>query len=98
MSVTNNNIQHAVTIFTALANALRVKTLLTIHKSKRPLHIAAVAKELDVEYPALYRHVKLLEKCGLLVCYDVGRSQVLALRHGDLVQQLLETAYKLCEA
>jgi DNA-binding transcriptional ArsR family regulator len=97
MSVTNNDIQYAVTIFTALANEVRVKTLLTIYQSTRPLHIAAVAKELDIEYPALYRHVKLLEKRGLLVCYEVGRSQVLALRHGDLVQQLIETAYKLSE-
>lgn len=90
MSLTEREIHRTVRVFNALANEVRIKALLAIHESKRPLHITAVAKILEIEYAALYRHIKILTKSGLLVSYDVGRSQVLALNHGDYVIQLLE--------
>ena len=90
MLLTEPEVHRAVGVFKALANEVRVKALLAIHESKRPLHITAVAKILGIEYAALYRHIKILTQCGLLLSYDVGRSQVLALNQGERVIQLLD--------
>jgi ArsR family transcriptional regulator len=56
------------------------------------LHIKAIAEALDLDYAALYRHVKVLQKSGLLVIYDVGRSRVLALKNDESIKQILEIA------
>lgn len=49
-------------IFKALGNETRVRTLLLVSETRRPLHIKAVAKALDMDYAALYRHVKVLQR------------------------------------
>ena len=95
MSLIEHDIEHAVSVFNALANEVRVKALLAIHESKRPLHITAVANILGIEYSALYRHIKILTKCGLLVSYAVGRSQVLMLKNGNLVCELIGIINKI---
>jgi len=79
-------------IFNALGNETRVRILLLINKTKRPLHIKAIAEALDLDYAALYRHVKVLQRSGLLVIYDVGRSRVLSLRNSESTEQLLKIA------
>ena len=79
-------------IFSALGNETRVRILLLIHQTKRPLHIKAIAEALDLDYAALYRHVKVLQRSGLLVVYEVGRSRVLSLKNHASTEQLLKTA------
>ena len=79
-------------IFSALGNETRVRILLLIHQTKRPLHIKAIAEALDLDYAALYRHVKVLQRSGLLVVYEVGRSRVLSLKNQASTEQLLKTA------
>ena len=79
-------------IFNALGNETRVRILLLINKTKRPLHIKAIAEALDMDYAALYRHVKVLQRSGLLIVYDVGRSRVLSLKNSEATLQLLNNA------
>lgn len=79
-------------IFNALGNETRIRVLLLINKTKRPLHIKAIAEALDLDYAALYRHVKVLQRSGLLVIYDVGRSRVLSLKDSESTEQLLKIA------
>ena len=79
-------------IFNALGNETRVRILLLINNTKRPLHIKAIAEALDLDYAALYRHVKVLQRSGLLVVYEVGRSRVLSLKNSKSTEQLLKIA------
>lgn len=82
-------------IFNALGNDTRIRILLLINKTKRPLHIKAVATALNMDYAALYRHVKVLQRTGLLKIYEVGRSRVLSLRKKELLEKLIEIANKI---
>ncbi|MEM2911875.1 MAG: winged helix-turn-helix domain-containing protein [Candidatus Bathyarchaeia archaeon] len=79
-------------VFSALGNPLRFKILMLVNETERPLHIKAVAKILKKDYAAVYRHVKALEKSGLIRIYDVGRSRVLYAKNAELIKQLVETA------
>ena len=85
------------TIFQALGNETRLKALMLIKDTQRPLHIKAISNALQIEYAALYRHVKQLQRSGLVETFDVGRSQVLALKHKDALNQLLEITQKMSE-
>jgi DNA-binding transcriptional ArsR family regulator len=80
------------TVFSALGSPVRLKTLLIISETKRPLHIKAVAKILKMNYAAVYRHVEVLKKTNLLQVFEVGRSRVLSPLHEDLVKQFIRLA------
>jgi len=84
-------------IFNALGNDTRVRILLLVSKTKRPLHIKAVATALNMDYAALYRHVKVLQRTGLLEVYEVGRSRVLSLKKKELIEKLIEIATKIMQ-
>ncbi|RLI20518.1 hypothetical protein DRO54_06105 [Candidatus Bathyarchaeota archaeon] len=79
-------------IFSAIGNPIRFKILTLVNETERPLHIKAVAKILKKDYAAIYRHVKVLEKSGLIGIYEVGRSRVLYAKNAETVKQLIETA------
>jgi ArsR family transcriptional regulator len=91
MSV-EDEIRKVSNIFGAIGNPIRFKILMLVNETERPLHIKAVAKILKKDYAAIYRHVKVLEKNGLIRIYEVGRSRVLYAKNADLVKQLVETA------
>jgi DNA-binding transcriptional ArsR family regulator len=98
MGLTNDEVTgRLATIFQALGNETRLKALILIKDTKRPLHIKAVSNALQIEYAALYRHVKMLQRSGLLETFEVGRSQVLALKQHEAVSQLLQIAQKISE-
>ena len=80
------------TVFNALGNMTRIKLLLLVYETRRPLHIKAVAKTLEIDYAALYRHVKVLQRSGLLDVYEVGRSRVLYLKNVESIENLIEIA------
>jgi len=82
-------------VFSALGNPTRIKILLLVEETKRPLHIKAVARALKMDYAAVYRHVQVLQVNGLLEVYEVGRSRVLSLKKTELVRQIIETAKKI---
>lgn len=90
-----DEIQRISEIFSALGNDVRVKILLLVSETRKPLHIKAVAKALNMDYAALYRHVKVLQRRGLLEIFEVGRSRVLSMKNRELVEQLIEIANKM---
>lgn len=79
-------------IFGAIGNPIRFEILVLVNETERPLHIKAVAKLLKKDYAAVYRHVKILEKNGLIRIYEVGRSRVLYARNAELIKKLIEVA------
>ncbi|MCS7113855.1 MAG: winged helix-turn-helix domain-containing protein [Nitrososphaerota archaeon] len=79
-------------IFGAIGNTVRFKILMLVNESERPLHIKAVAKILKKDYAAVYRHVKVLEKSGLIRIYEVGRSRVLQAQNAEAIKKLVEVA------
>jgi len=92
MQSSQEKIDHVCRVFDALSNPIRLKILSIVSETKRPLHIKAVAKILEMDYAAVYRHVELLKKAGLLQIYEVGRSRVLSPLHVEDLKRLLESA------
>lgn len=82
-------------LFNALGNPVRLRILSIINETKRPLHIKAVAKTLEMDYGAVYRHVDILKKAGLLQVFEVGRSRVLAPLQADVLSQIFVLAQRI---
>jgi len=80
--------EHLSPVFNALGNPIRVKILAIISETKRPMHIKAIARALEMDYAAVYRHVAILKKAGLVEIFEVGRSRVLSPLHADIVNQI----------
>jgi len=76
-------------IFSALGRPTRLKIVELVSETERPLHIKAVAQALKKDYAAVYRHVKVLEKSGLVGVYEVGRSRVIYLKNAELVKEFI---------
>jgi DNA-binding transcriptional ArsR family regulator len=83
------------TIFSALGSPTRLKIVELVSETERPLHIKAVAQVLKKDYAAVYRHIRVLEECGLIGVYEVGRSRVIYLKNKELIQGLIGTAKKM---
>ena len=77
-------------IFSALGNPTRLKIIKLVSETERPLHIKAVAQVLKKDYAAVYRHVRVLEKCGLIGVYEVGRSRVIYLKNRELIKECVQ--------
>ena len=88
-------LQQVSAIFSALGSPTRLKIIELVSETQRPLHIKAVAQVLEKDYAAVYRHIGVLEKCGLIGVYDVGRSRVIYLKNGELVKQCVATVKKM---
>jgi DNA-binding transcriptional ArsR family regulator len=91
MSVTED-LKSASTTFGALGNPIRLRILLMLMDSIKPLHITAVANNLKMDYGGVYRHVEVLRDAGLIQVYDVGRSRVLSPLNGELIKDLIAKA------
>lgn len=81
----------------ALGSSVRLRILLMLLETKRPLHIKAVAQNLSMEYTAVYRHVETLKQAGILEVYEVGRSRVLTPARPDSIKALLQLLSSLGE-
>lgn len=81
----------------ALGSPVRLRILLMLTETKRPLHIKAVAERLGIDYAAVYRHVETLKRAGLLEIYEVGRSRVLTPTRPDSIKAFLELLNSLVE-
>jgi len=95
LSLSEDEILEAARTFDALGSQARLKILILVGETQRPLHIKAVAKALKMDYAALYRQVKVLQERGLLDVYEVGRSRVLYLKDAELLRLILENAKKM---
>ena len=82
-------------IFSALGSPTRLRIVELVSETKRPLHIKAVAQVLKKDYAAVYRHVKVMEKSGLVGVYEVGRSRVIYLKNADLIKECVRIAQKM---
>ncbi|MCJ7632533.1 winged helix-turn-helix domain-containing protein [Candidatus Bathyarchaeota archaeon] len=91
----DEEIEKAANVFNALGSPNRLKILFLVGETTRPLHIKAVAKALQMDYAALYRQVKVLERHGLLEIYEVGRSRVLSSKDKELLIKAVEIAKKM---
>ena len=80
-----------------MGNPTRLKIIELISQTERPLHIKAVAEVLKKDYAAVYRHVKVLEKSGLVGIYEVGRSRVIYPKNDDLVKECVNTVKKMLQ-
>ena len=78
-------------IFSALGSPTRLRIVELVSETERPLHIKAVAQALKKDYAAVYRHVKVMEKSGLVGVYEVGRSRVIYLKNADLIKECVRT-------
>ena len=84
------DLRSASTIFNALGSVVRLRILKMLIETKKPLHIKAVARNLSMDYAAVYRHVNVLRTARLLDVYEVGRSRVLSPRKPELISEFLE--------
>jgi len=89
------DLRTASTIFNALGSVVRLRILKMLIETKKPLHIKAVARNLDMDYAAVYRHVHVLRTARLLEVYEVGRSRVLTPRKPDLVGEMIKKTKEL---
>jgi DNA-binding transcriptional ArsR family regulator len=80
------------TMFGALGNPVRLRILLMLMDSAKPLHITAVASNLKKDYGGVYRHVEVLREAGLIQVYDVGRSRVLSPLDAETLKDLIAKA------
>jgi len=81
--------------FSALGNTVRLRILLMLMDSKKPLHITAVASNLKMDYGGVHRHVEVLRNAGLLQVFEVGRSRVLSPLNIDQVREFITNAKEL---
>jgi len=83
-------LRSASTVFNALGSVVRLRILKMLIETKKPLHIKAVARNLSLDYAAVYRHVYVLRTARLLEVYEVGRSRVLTPRKPDVISELIQ--------
>jgi DNA-binding transcriptional ArsR family regulator len=88
----DEELRKASQVLKALSNIVRLKILIMLDETKRPLHIEAVARNLRMDYGAIYRHVNVLKEAHILEVYEVGRSRVLSPTNMELVRQFIEHA------
>ena len=89
---TSEDLRTASEMFGALGNAVRLRILLMLMESKKPLHITAVASNLKMDYGGIYRHVEVLRDAGLIQVYEVGRSRVLSPLNTETIKDLIGKA------
>lgn len=82
-------------IFSALGSPTRLKIIELVNETERPLHIKAVSQVLKKDYAAVYRHIRVLEECGLIGVYEVGRSRVIYLKNKELIKDFIRKAKEL---
>jgi DNA-binding transcriptional ArsR family regulator len=87
MVTEDQNLLQLSAIFSALGSTTRLRIIEIIRKTERPLHIKAVAQMLKRDYAAVYRHIGVLENCGLIGVYEVGRSRVIYLKKAALINE-----------
>ncbi len=76
--------------FRALGSPVRLRILYLVSESKKPLHIKGIVRKLKIDYAAVYRHVKTLEKAGVVRIFEVGRSRVVSITKPDLIFRVID--------
>jgi DNA-binding transcriptional ArsR family regulator len=71
-------------VFQAIADPTRREILHML--SNKALNVNAVAENFDVSRTAIYKHVKILTECGLVVVRQQGRERFCEARLGKLAE------------
>ena len=82
-------------VLSALSSPTRLRIIELVNETERPLHIKAIAQVLKKDYATVYRHVKVMEKSGLVGVYEVGRSRVIYLKNADLIKECVRIVQKM---
>ncbi len=69
-------------IFEALANQHRREIVYVL--SLQPFSISQLASMRNLSLPAIYKHIKVLEKGGLIIRKKIGRTNFLALNRESI--------------
>jgi DNA-binding transcriptional ArsR family regulator len=69
-------------LFRALSSVTRVRIIKIL--SKKELHLSTLAKELGISVPVVSRHVKILERVGLIKKRVLGNIHLLSVNKGNL--------------
>lgn len=89
------DLQKVSAVFSAFGSPIRLKIIELVSETEKPLHIKAVAQALKKDYATVYRHVKVMEKSGLVGVHEVGRSRVIYLKNAELIDECIRLAKKI---
>ncbi|MCX9083686.1 MAG: metalloregulator ArsR/SmtB family transcription factor [Candidatus Methanoperedens sp.] len=81
-------------LFKALSSTTRLKMLRILAKNE--MHIAGLARELDLSNPVVARHVNILETAGLIERKKFGKTHVLRSRIEN-IDKLMNSLADTCE-
>ena len=80
--IKNNNPQNLDKIFEALANKHRREIIYAL--GLQPHSISQLASQQDLSLPAIHKHIKILERAGMIVRKKVKQTNFLALNKESL--------------
>ncbi len=60
-------------VFQAIADPVRREIIELL--SEEPMNLNAIAEQFDISRPAISRHIKILNECGLVVIEQKGRER-----------------------
>jgi len=60
-------------VFAAIADPTRRAIIGMV--AKEPLNLNAVSERFDISRPAIYKHIRILTECGLIVLRQQGRER-----------------------
>ncbi|MEM3506351.1 MAG: winged helix-turn-helix domain-containing protein [Candidatus Bathyarchaeia archaeon] len=89
------NFEKISSFFNALGSPVRLKILMMVIETQKPLHIKAVSKNLKMDYATIYRHIEVLKKANLIKIFEVGRSRVLSLNRVEEFKKFFEKAKEI---
>ncbi|MGC8568476.1 MAG: ArsR/SmtB family transcription factor [Nitrososphaeria archaeon] len=84
-----------ITITKALSHRDRLRIIKILMEAEKPFHIKALTELLKIDYPSMYKHIKMLEKSGIIGIFVVGRSRVPYIKKKEELKKLLEDLVKL---
>ncbi|WP_109301429.1 helix-turn-helix transcriptional regulator [Aquimarina sp. AU474] len=74
-------------VFQAIADPVRRDIIQLI--SKESLTINDVAEEFDISRPAISKHIKILNECGIIEIYQKGRERFCKIQPQNLLPAFL---------
>ena len=80
-------------VFKALSNEVRYKIIKILLETDSCLN--DLSKIFDKDFSVLYRHVKELEKAGLVEMKREGKFYTICIKNKELVKKLLELANEI---
>lgn len=71
-------------VFQAIADPVRREIIEIL--SEEPLNLNAIAEKFEISRPAISRHIKILNECGLVAIEQQGRERFCIIKPGTLAE------------